>query len=72
MNPVLIYNSTDSWKEARSIENEFVKNRLAACLNTIPNVESIYNWQIELHQDSEFLTSIKTGTKFKNDIQTIF
>ena len=72
MNPVLIYNSTDSWKEARSIENEFVKNRLAACANIIPNVESIYNLQIKLHQDSEFLTSIETDAKFKNDIQTIF
>ena len=72
MNPVLIYSSTDSWKEARSIENEFAKNRLPACVNIIPNVESIYNYQIELHQDSEFLTSIKADAKFKNDIQTIF
>ena len=72
MNPILIYSSTDPWKEARSIENEFVKNRLAACVNIIPNVESIYNWQIELNQDSEYLTSIKTDAKFKNDIQTIF
>ena len=72
MNPILIYSSTDPWKEARSIENEFVKNRLAACLNTIPNVESIYNWQNELHQDSEFLLIIKTDAKFKNDIQNMF
>ena len=72
MNPVLIYSTTDSLKEARTIGNELVKNKLAACVNIIPNVESIYNWQNELHQDSEFLLIIKTDAKFKNDIQNMF
>ncbi|MEO2185017.1 MAG: divalent-cation tolerance protein CutA, partial [bacterium] len=63
MNPVLIYSTTDSLKEARTIGNELVKNKLAACVNIIPNVESIYNWQNELHQDSEFLLMIKTDAK---------
>ena len=63
MNPVLIYSTTDSREEARTIGNELVKNKLAACVNIIPNVESIYNWQNELHQDSEFLLIIKTDAK---------
>ena len=72
MNPVLIYSTTDSREEARTIGKQLVKNKLAACVNIIPNVESIYNWQNELHQDSEFLLIIKTDAKFKNDIQNIF
>jgi len=72
MNPVLIYSTTDSREEARTIGNELVKNKIAACVNIIPNVESIYNWQNELHQDSEFLLIIKTDAKFKNDIQNMF
>ena len=63
MNPVLIYSTTDSREEARTIGNELVKNKLAACVN---------NWQNELHQDSEFLLIIKTDAKFKNDIQNMF
>ena len=72
MNPVLIYSTTDSLKEARTIGNELVKNKIAACVNIIPNVESIYNWQDKLNQDSEFLLIIKTDAKFKNDIQNMF
>jgi periplasmic divalent cation tolerance protein len=72
MNPVLIYSTTDSLKEARTIGNELVKNKIAACVNIIPNVESIYNWQNKLNQDSEFLLIIKTDAKFKNDIQNMF
>ena len=41
-------------------------------MNIIPNVESIYNWQDKLNQDSEFLLIIKTDAKFKNDIQKMF
>ena len=72
MNPVLIYSATDTREEARTIGNQLVKSKLAACVNIIPNVESIYNWQNELHQDSEFLLMIKTDAKFKNDIQNMF
>jgi len=63
MNPVLIYSTTDSLKEARTIGNELVKNKIAACVNIIPNVESIYNWQNELHQDSEYLLMNQDGCK---------
>ena len=65
MNPVLIYSTTDSREEAITIGKQLVKNKLAACVNIIPNVESIYNWQNELQQDSEFLLIIKTDAKFK-------
>lgn len=51
MNPVLIYSTTDSREEDRTIGKQLVKNKLAACVNIIPNVESIYNWQNELQQD---------------------
>jgi periplasmic divalent cation tolerance protein len=72
MKPVIIYSTTGSREEAQKIGNDLVKNKLAACVNIIPNIESIYNWQNELHQDLEFLLMIKTDAKFKNDIQNIF
>jgi len=72
MKPVIIYSTTGSREEAQKIGNYLVENKIAACVNIIPNVESIYNWQNELHQDSEFLLIIKTDAKFKNDIQNMF
>lgn len=72
MKPVIIYSTTRSREEAQKIGNYLVENKLAACVNIIPNVESIYNWQNELQKDSEFLLIIKTDAKFKNDIQNMF
>jgi periplasmic divalent cation tolerance protein len=45
---------------ARRIAQELVKSRLAACVNVLPGVESIYQWKGELESASEVLGLIKT------------
>ena len=37
-----------------------VGQRLAACVNIVPNIESIYRWQDKVEQSCEFLLLIKT------------
>lgn len=37
-----------------------IKNGLAACVNIIPNVVSIYEWKDEIHEDQEVIVWIKT------------
>jgi len=69
MKPVIIYTTTGSREEAQTIGNYLVQNKLAACVNIIPNIESIYEWENKLHQDSEFLLMVKTDAKYKNEIQ---
>ncbi|NNL05944.1 MAG: divalent-cation tolerance protein CutA [Xanthomonadales bacterium] len=38
-----------------------VERRLAACVNVLPGVRSIYRWQGQVHDDSETLLIVKTG-----------
>lgn len=45
---------------AESIAEALVGKRLAACVNIIPGVTSIYHWQGEICRDSEFLLLVKT------------
>jgi periplasmic divalent cation tolerance protein len=47
-------------EEARSIAHTLVERQLAACVNIVPNVESIYRWKGEVETASEFLLIIKT------------
>lgn len=47
-------------KEANKIAGEIVKNKLAACVNIIEGLTSIYEWQDETCSDSECLMIIKT------------
>ena len=69
MKPVIIYSTTGNREEAQKIGNYLVENRLAACVNIIPNIESIYKWEDKIYLESEFLLMIKTDAKFKDEIQ---
>ena len=45
---------------AREIASSLVAERLAACVNLVPRIRSIYRWQGEVHEDPEVLAIIKT------------
>lgn len=44
----------------RSLGGALVTEKLAACVNLIPGLTSIYEWQGEVHDDPECLLLIKT------------
>lgn len=46
--------------EARKIARALVDRQLAACVNIIPQVESIYRWQGKVESAKEWLLLIKT------------
>lgn len=45
---------------ARTIAATLVERGLAACVNIVPGIESIYRWQGQLQHDNELLLIIKT------------
>lgn len=49
-----------SSEEARRIAHELVERRLAACVNIIPQIESVYRWRDEIETATEYLLAIKT------------
>jgi periplasmic divalent cation tolerance protein len=57
----IIFSSAASAEEARKIARELVERRLAACVNIIPQIESIYRWQDKVESAQEWLLLIKTS-----------
>ena len=51
-----------SAEEARRIAQELVASRLAACVNIVPGIESVYRWEGEVESSAEWLLVIKTTT----------
>lgn len=46
--------------KARALAGLLVEERLAACVNLIPGLRSVYRWKADVHDDPETLLVIKT------------
>ena len=57
----LVFSTTDSKAAAHQLALRLVSEGLAACVNIIPNVSSVYKWKGEVEEASETLLVIKTG-----------
>src|SRR6266404_5992784 len=56
----LVLTTCGSAEEARRIAQELIERRLAACVNIVPQIESVYRWQGEVQSATEWLLIIKT------------
>ncbi len=56
----IVLSTAGSEEEARKIAHHLVENQLAACVNIIPQVESIYRWEGKIESSREWLLLIKT------------
>jgi len=55
-----IYMTAGSKAEAQKIGKALVESRLAACVNILDNMQSIYRWEQEIQQDTEVVLIAKT------------
>ena len=60
MSYILVLCTTENQKQARVIGTELVREELAACVNIIPKMTSIYRWEGKLMEDEESILIIKT------------
>jgi periplasmic divalent cation tolerance protein len=58
----LVLTTAGSDDEAAAIARALVERRLAACVNVVPGIASVYCWQGEVVQEEERLLLIKTMT----------
>jgi periplasmic divalent cation tolerance protein len=56
----VVLTTCGSHEEAQKIARALVERRLAACVNILPQIESIYRWQDRVESAEEWLLVIKT------------
>lgn len=56
----LVYMTAGSSEEARALGKHLVQTRLAACVNIIDHMNSIYLWEGALQDDQEIVVIAKT------------
>jgi periplasmic divalent cation tolerance protein len=59
----LVLTTAGSEEEARKIAHALVDRKLAACVNIVPQIESIYRWQGKVESAREWLLLIKTTSE---------
>lgn len=57
---IIIFTTVSEEAEAERLANGLIEGHLAACVQILSPMKSIYVWQGELQQDSEHLLLIKT------------
>ena len=60
---IIVFVTIGFQKEAQRIAKILVQEKLAACVQVLPQMESFYMWQKKMSQDKEFLMLIKSRKK---------
>lgn len=68
-NKRLVLTTASSTEESKKIARALVESRLAACVNIIPKIESVYRWEGKVEEAQEYLLLIKTTAEAFPSVQ---
>ena len=57
---IVVLSTCDSEEQAERVARALVEQRLAACVNILPGVRSIYRWKGQVEDASEWLLVMKS------------
>jgi periplasmic divalent cation tolerance protein len=57
---IIVFSTCGSAEEAEKIARGLVERKVAACVNILPGIRSIYRWKGEVEDAQELLLVIKT------------
>jgi periplasmic divalent cation tolerance protein len=57
---IVVFMTAGNADEARRIAGHLVDARLAACVQILPEIESVYRWMGEVQREKEVLILVKT------------
>ena len=63
-----VYMTAGSLQEARRIGKKIIEKKLAACINVIEGMRSLYQWEGELQEDIETVMVAKTRHELVPDL----
>jgi periplasmic divalent cation tolerance protein len=58
--PLLVITNLGDIPSARILARTLVERRLAACVNMLPGVQSVYRWRDAIEEEAEVMLLIKT------------
>ncbi|NNJ91487.1 MAG: divalent-cation tolerance protein CutA [Gammaproteobacteria bacterium] len=71
MTPVIIYCTCPDIETARKISRLLISQHMAACINQVPGITSIYEWEGKIEENNEVLLLIKSTEERFDAIQRL-
>jgi periplasmic divalent cation tolerance protein len=68
---IVVFMTSGNADEARRIANELVERQLAACVQILPEIESVYRWKGEVQRATELLLLAKTTAALFDDLERV-
>ncbi|RJR17569.1 MAG: divalent-cation tolerance protein CutA [Desulfobacteraceae bacterium] len=68
MELVMVYITTSSYSEAKSIGEAIVSERLAACVNILEGMHAIYWWEEKIQKEQEVIIIAKTRKELLSNL----
>lgn len=69
--PILVLTNLPDAAAAKAIARQLVERRLAACVNMLPQVQSIYQWNGAVEEANEITLLIKTTQGRYADLEAL-
>jgi len=70
LKPVIVLTTVGADFDPRPLARELVEARVAACVNIVPGVESVYRWEGKVAEEGEKLLLIKTTDERLDALQS--
>jgi len=71
-NARLVLTTVGLKEAAEKLAQQLVERRLAACVNIVGPIRSIYRWKHKVHNEQEYLLIIKTTAEHAAQLQSAF
>lgn len=66
---IIVLTTVAETKEAEDLARKIIESKLAACVQILPPMKSVYSWENEIRTDSEQLLLIKTLDEKFNELK---
>lgn len=70
--PRIVLTTVGVLEKAEELSRALVERRLAACVNIVGPIRSIYRWQGKVENDQEYLLIIKTTSERAPELEPVF
>jgi uncharacterized protein involved in tolerance to divalent cations len=67
---IVVLSTCASAEEAQRVAGALIEKRLAACVNVMPGIRSVYRWQDAIEDQEEVLLLIKTSRALLEELRS--